>query len=329
MLEDYSIKALDYLFLTRPVLLFPIWTVLLAGFIKAQTTMSGGFVENWKAIQGGLTSSNFWLSFSGLTLLMAAVFIINQFTDAQSDRLNNKLFILADGMVSKKAATYEIMTLVVLAFAVAFQINTNFIALSVLLFLVTGVFYSLPPLLWKDRPIAGLLVNLVGGLLTFLIGWQIVSELSWQAPQNAVPYLFAVGAVYFLTTIPDSAGDATVGKITFAVRFGNGPTILAALILELACVAAAIVLQDYLILFPALAALPFFISLTFQDDNAKIILAARLAILFLSVSVVVHFPVYALLMVSVYILSKWYYRRRFQLDYPSLYPVVERLYDQN
>jgi 4-hydroxybenzoate polyprenyltransferase len=311
------------------VLFFPIWTVLLSGIVHPQNTLPWQFLQNWKTMQTNLAYPGFCWGFISVTMLMASVFIINQFTDTQSDRANNKLFILADGLVSQRAATFEILMLLILALIFALLSSATFIVLSVMLFLVTGVGYSLPPFLWKDRPILGLSVNLVGGLLTFLIGWQIVSELSSAAFGSAIPYLFAVGAVYFLTTIPDRAGDALVGKLTFAVKFGERITIRAALLFEVACIIAALYLRDYLILIPALGVLPFFIRLLFRNDISRIILAARLAILLLSISVVIHFPAYAILMLAVFLLSKWYYQKRFQLNYPGLSPVSERIYDQN
>ncbi len=258
---------------------------------------------------------------------MASVFIINQFTDIQSDQKNNKLFLLADGMVSRKTAISETTVCILLAFFFAVQKDIHLVMLCFALFLVTGIGYSLPPFLWKDRPIAGLLVNLIGGLLTFMIGWQITAMLTLETIINAVPYMFAIGAVYLLTTMPDKIGDQHVGKITFAVKFDLRTTILTALLLEIACLILAILFMDFLILFPALAVLPFFVKLLFKDDLSSIIQATRFAILFLSLAVVLLFPAYAVLMLGIFFLSKWYYRNRFQLNYPNFSHISEVLND--
>lgn len=254
---------------------------------------------------------------------MSSAIIINQFTDKRSDQKNHKLFLLADGLVSPKTAILEIVICTLLAFLFAMQKDMILMVLCLVLFFVTGIGYSLPPFLWKDKPIAGLFINMLGGLLTFLVGWQITATLNWYTLIIALPYIFAVGAVFLLTTIPDEAGDKLTGKITFAVRYNLRTTIRVALFFEITCLITAILLRDFVILFPALATFPFFVKLLFKDNLTSIIQAARFAILFLSIAVALFFPFYAFLMIGIFLLSKWYYRNRFQLNYPSFSNISE------
>ncbi len=317
-------RVCDYLFITRPVLFYPIWTTFLAGFLSARFNGYAGLpFESWPRIQGVLVDPYFWVTFWALTFLMAAVFIINQFTDVHTDRENNKLFLLANGIVSKSAARLETLILLAAAFLPAAFSSLQLFALIVLLFIITGVAYSVPPFLWKDRPFAGLLVNLLGGLLTFLVGWQIEKGIDPTALLRSVPYIFAIGAVYFLTTIPDMRGDRHIGKMTFAVKYGVRRTILAGLFFETACVISAAVLKDGIVFLPAILSFPLFLSLLRDPSDHKIVPATRFPILFLSVAVAIFFPAYLLLMLAIFLLSKWYYRYRFSLNYPSLTQIVK------
>ncbi|OPZ72632.1 MAG: UbiA prenyltransferase family protein [bacterium ADurb.Bin478] len=95
-----GLKRLDYLFVLRPTLFYPVWTVALAGhWAQARTT---------PAMQGGAASETLLaLYLAGLTLVLGASFLINQTMDIQSDQLNNKLYLIANGNISLRAAYLE------------------------------------------------------------------------------------------------------------------------------------------------------------------------------------------------------------------------------
>jgi 4-hydroxybenzoate polyprenyltransferase len=316
------IKVFDHVFLTRPVLFFPIWTVFLAGLVQSQRSGQDGL--DWPGLQGYLFSPVFWSAFVTLTFLMAASFIINQFTDMKSDRENDKLFLLANGLVSTRAALIETLLLIGLGLFLALLAGLPLLVLALILFLITGVGYSLAPFAAKDRPLAGLLVNVLGGLGTFLIGWQVGLPPKTGAVVAAVPYMLAIGAVYLLTTIADRSGDALAGKRTFAVQYGPGQTIGLALVLELAACICAALLSDPVILIPALAALPLFVMARRSATIKSTVVASRSAILILCGAVVLCFPAYLALLFAVFLAAKWYYQRRFNLNYPSLTPAARR-----
>ncbi len=316
-------KIFDYLFIVRPVLFYPIWTIFLAGFIIARQQENPHFVPLWKNIQHSLTLPLFWAFFLSLSLLMGAVFIINQFTDIHTDQENNKLFLIANGLVSKPVSLIEAALFTLAALFIAFQTDTQLMFLLLLLFMITGVAYSLPPLLWKDRPYTGLLVNLSGGMLTFLTGWKTVGVLSLTAFLHSLPYIFAIGAVYFLTTIPDMQGDKKSGKITFAVKYGPRKTIFTGILFEIICIGLSIWQTDWLILAPALFTFFFFVRLIWNDGLVAVVQASHFPILLLSLAVAIYFPVYFFLTLGIFFLSRWYYKERFQLRYPGLSPIRE------
>ncbi len=313
------IRYFDYIFLMRPVLFFPVWTVFLAGFLIAQSVGAGPFHLDWGYIRH-LQWSVFLLALGSYSLLMGAVFIVNQMTDVGSDLENEKLFLIAEKHVSPRAAVREMLILIVLSFGLALSLPPWFLISLGLALLVLGVAYSLPPFLWKDRPLLGLLANLFGGFITFSAGWLVVRPLSWKMVGHALPYVFAVGAVYFLTTILDAEGDLHSNKITVAVRFGGTLCVRMALLFDGVALLLGMYFRDWIVSISALLSFFLFGLLLFRENAVWINRATRLPILLLSVFVAIFFPPYWLGILGIYFLSKWYYWKRFGLIYPSLSP---------
>jgi len=304
----FNIKRLDYLFVLRPVLFFPIWTVFLAGYYCA---------IRFSRSRSDLEGSAIWVLFL-YTLLMGSVFIINQIADIKSDKRNGKLFLIANGHISKRAAYLEASLLALISLSISFLFYPRLGFLFLIAFLITGVFYSLRPFCWKDRPYLGLLVNVLGGYLTFSVGWFTVADLGVGSSLHSFPYLLAIIAVYYYTTLPDIKGDRDSGKITFGVKYGFKKTIYFALAAEILAIIFSIITRDPVMFFPAMVALPFFIWTTRTQTLKEVVRTTRLSILFLSLAVCVKFPLYFPLLLFVAMISRWYYRHRFGLEYPSL-----------
>ncbi len=313
------IRYFDYIFLMRPVLFFPVWTVFLAGFLVAQSVGVGAFHVDWGYIRH-LNWSVFGLALASYSLLMGAVFIVNQMTDVGSDLENEKLFLIAEKHVTPRAAVREMLVLVLLSFGLALKLPPWFLISLGLALLVLGAAYSLPPFLWKDRPFLGLLANLFGGFVTFSAGWLVAGHFSWEMVEHALPYVFAVGAVYFLTTILDAEGDLHSNKITVAVHFGGTICVRLALIFDGLALILGILFRDWIVGISAFVSFFLFGLLVFRENPAWINRATRLPILLLSVLVAIFFPPYWLGIFGIYFLSKWYYWKRFGLNYPSLSP---------
>ncbi|NLP12476.1 UbiA family prenyltransferase [bacterium] len=306
-----SLKLLDYIFVLRPTLFYPVWTVALAGhWAQARTT---------PALQGGAVSEILIaLYLVGLTLVLGASFLINQTMDIQSDQLNNKLYLIANGDISLRAAYLETALLCAVPILAMLFFRRDLALLLAAAFLITGWAYSLPPLSLKDRPIGGGLTNFLGGLAIFSYGWCLQAGWSLSMLLHSLPYLLAILAVYFLTTIPDRHGDAAAAKITAAVRWGMPKTILAGFIAELSAVATAVWMRDPVILTASLLALPFFIRTVVKQDERSVQETCKYSILFLSLIMCIRFPAYLFFIVLVFFVSKWYYRVRFAVNYPSL-----------
>ena len=297
------LKYLDYLFLIRPVLMPPVWTILLLGHARS-SQLSGG--NNLPGLAVLL-----------VTFLVGGVYVLNQIFDIESDRLNQKLFFLARGHISRKSAVLETILLNLLGIIPAFLISLQ-LGLLFLLGMTFGFLYSAPPLSLKNRPFGGLILNaLAHGNLAFLIGWSMNRSLSAESLMFSVPYMFAVGAIYLNTTIPDAEGDRKAGKTTLAVRWGKENTVVLACCLVAVAIMLSFLVRDIPFLLASSLSFPFFICSALSKKERQIMLATKVSILLLSVAAGIFYPWYFAILIGGFLGTRLYYKARFSLDYPT------------
>ncbi|NUO83833.1 UbiA family prenyltransferase, partial [candidate division KSB1 bacterium] len=140
------VKIFDYVFVLRPTLFFPVWTVYAAGYFAYHRFALG---DTHGATHGMPEDSLLLLFF--LTLLMGSGYILNQLCDVETDARNNKLFLIAQRHVPRVAAWGEMLLLLVLGLAVAWQHSVAMGLLFLAIYLVTGIFYNVAPFRLKDR----------------------------------------------------------------------------------------------------------------------------------------------------------------------------------
>lgn len=311
------LRALDFLFVLRPTLLIAVWTVALAGLWSHERLLTGAawYLPAWPLAGLAVPAA---LELFLFTLLMGAAFLLNQLSDIESDRLNNKLFLIASGAIAPRQAWTEIVLLLTVALAGLMLLDPRLAAVAAAAWLVTGWLYSSAPFRCKDRPWAGLVSNLAGSLLIYIFGWMMAGPAAPEMALHALPYVLGIGAVYCLTTIPDLPGDAGSGKITLAVRWGEAAMRRAALGFDSAALLTACWLGDGVAALATLAIWPFFWRALRQGGAAADLRTNKYATLFLSLLICWRLPAYLLLLAVVFYLGKWYYAARFQMDYPSL-----------
>lgn len=296
----------------RPTLFFPVWTVFLGGYHAKTIFDPGNASESAGAFHTGLIFAIAIL----LSLMMGAIFIFNQITDIETDRKNNKLFFIANNIINKKNATAEGTLLSIIALGIAFIIDYKLGLIFILIFISCGIIYSFKPFSWKDKPILGVIANFLGGWSVAACGWIAAGASNWMFVIHAIPYAVGLVAVYLLTTLPDIPGDRSANKITFGVRYGQKVTIYWAVGFELVTVVLAFLLHDYILFLPALAAFPLFLIAAAKQNMNDVLRAIKFTVLFASLAVCVKYPVYFAVIVFVFFFSKWYYRKRFDLEYP-------------
>jgi 4-hydroxybenzoate polyprenyltransferase len=299
------LRWLDYLFVIRPVLMPPVWTILLLGHHRS-AALSG---------ESNLPGLILFL----VTFLVGAVYLLNQIYDVESDKQNKKLFFLAEGYISKKIAILETVLLNLISIIPAFFISLQLGLLFTLGFLF-GFFYSVPPFSLKGKPIGGFLFNILAhGNLTFLAGWLMNQALSGKAILFSLPYMFAVGAVYLNTTIPDIEGDKRSGKITPAAKWGKERVVIFACFLVLIATVLSFFIKDIPFFIASALVFPFFLFSALTKKNNAIVLSTKLSILFLSIAAGFFYLWYFAILALGFLGTRYYYKARFKLDYPALW----------
>jgi len=298
----------DSVFLVRPVLLYPVWIFFLAGVWGGRASAGPGLEEPGPGLLPVIAA---------LTMVMASVYILNQIQDRETDRANGKLFLLANGIIPLKHAYLEACLLGAAGLALGFLAcrEAGFLLLG--LFIVAGILYNYPPSVWKNKPVAGLLANGIGGLIIHAVGWNTSRPGAW-IPVESIAYFTACMAVTLNTTLPDMEGDRGTGKITFGVRFGVAATAFLSCMLEVATVILAFILGDRPLFFSSALVCAFFVLAAFRPSVESVVRATKFSVVAFAAAVCVGFPWFAVLALSVFLGTKLYYKLRFHFDYPNL-----------
>lgn len=299
------LTALDHLFLLRPMLLPPVWTIGLLGY------------EQGRRWTGGDAGESPLIPIALFSLLTGGVYVHNQITDIEGDRANQKLFLLADGYISERAATVQMLLCYGGAIGLSFLHSARLGGLMVVGGLL-GLLYNSPRFRWKDRPVRGLVYNLCAyGGLAFAVGWLAAAPPVGWLIVHALPYCLGVGAIYLNTTLPDIPGDRLAGKITIGVRHGFQATCILACLFLAGGVLAGFLLGDGFIAIPSLVCLPLFVWMAVNGRVADVARATKIGVLALSMAAVIVSPPYLLVLTVLFFGAKPYYRLRFGLNYPT------------
>ncbi len=303
-------RLVDYLFLLRPLILIPVWDFLLIGaYLAGQSrTITGDIV----------------LGLLIYTMVMGGVYILNQIADVETDRLNQKLFLISGGIISLSSARRFLIGLWLAAVILSYSFGTTFLLFIGISFLL-GILYSVPPVKLKGKPILDTLANAFGyGLVNFCVGWLLIRPLDRSAGQIFLPYLLSIAAVFVNTTLADLAGDRQAGEITTAVWLKEPGALIVSTLLAAAAVATAYLNRDLVCLLPAALSFPLFpVAAVYyflkKTISRKLVIASfRLpGLLFTLVTAYLYWP-YLIFLVFVMLGMRIYYKKYFGLNYPTL-----------
>ena len=297
-------NRLDWLFILRPVLHPPVWTILILGFYQSPLKQFDEFRLLWLLlISSGLAG---W------------AYIVNQISDIESDRRNKKLFFLPAGLISVKAASIYAGFLLVISISAAFFINLNVGLVSSGL-AALGYLYSGRPFNGKNHPVWSTMLNGFGhGSLVFMLGFAGAGGLFGDAFPLSTPYLFAVIAVFVGTTLPDARGDVLSGKRTPGVVLGTRfSTAVMALSLIISLL-LSLVFRDIPMLIVCNLSMPFYLYAVIKPNVKNAVFAARLSVLILSLAACFVFWWYLAILAFLFVTARLYHKKRFGIDYPSL-----------
>lgn len=292
----------DYFFLLRPMLHPPVWTIVILGFFSADGNLSG----------------RLWLLLAISSTAASWAYIINQITDIESDRLNRKLFFLPDKIISIRHA--KLMSAVMALITIAGGFYLGYIIGALLLTgLVLGYVYSVKPFNFKVRPFGGFLCNSVShGIMPYMAGYIVAGGEPIKGAICSIPYFFAVGGVFIGTTIPDYMGDKETGKITLAVKLLPRKASFVMVVCIVIALVSALFLSDWLMASSAALSLPFYYLNWRRVSNRNSAIAAKISILILSLAAAYLFWPYIILLIGLILVTRLYYRFRFNMVYPRL-----------
>ncbi len=301
-------RSLDYIFAARPMLHLPGWSIFLVA-LHYHHQLSG--------------ESFLWEDFfvlCGITCLTSGAMYLNQIFDKESDTINQKLGYVANGIISEQQMMRAFFLISGVGIAIGYLISFVTAAIFIVAFLLSWL-YSAPPIRLKDRPFWGLFAN--GFSIGFLISVAVMPGLNLHNAgllgwDNPFYFWLVVSAVYSLTTIPDMTGDAATGKRTIVVV--SSPRVAALLAILMYGAASLLAYRSGYLVLAALSLVALILVLPYlmRPSDRYLLFAAKLPILLLSLLAGYLYPGYLIFMIVLILATRLYYKRRFNLNYPSL-----------
>ena len=168
-----------------------------------------------------------------LTLFAALacnVFIvgINQIADVEMDKINKPYLPLAAGTLSRKNALNIVYTALVICLILSFFASLFYFGLIILILLI-GIAYSLPPLYLKQHHLpAALAITLVRGFLVN-VGIFLHFQKTMNGNYNLPGYIWCLAffimafsiAIAWFKDLPDTEGDEKFHVKTLAVLYSK------------------------------------------------------------------------------------------------------------
>ncbi len=301
-------KLIDLCFLTRPIILVPVWGFCAFGLHIPKNSLLLGLT-----VKEALLIMAFSMSY-------AAVYVINQMADYEVDKSNRGFPLLVKSDISMKEAGITAFLLSLTSISVPLALKNPQIALLSTIGVILGMIYSCKPFSFSGRPFLDFLTNAVFAFMAVAAGWCAHGGIL-NDPQlfvSALPYFLLMCAGSISSTLPDMLGDKNHNKVTTPVFLGaKKANLLATLCIILAAVSSGL-LSDQLAFWCAAMATPFYIlyilypssmtmELTYKAGGALTMMAAGLVI-----------PVLFPLGLLVFFATWLYFRKRHNVAYPSL-----------
>lgn len=272
------------------------------------------YADSWEPL-------GFWYGFMVFmlyTLISGAVYLINNIIDRRNDAANNKVFLIADEFISPMRAKLYLTGILLVVSILSLLISVKLFWWFAFMFLFMGVAYSVRPFSLKDRALGSVVTSFISGFVLFGFGWYLYTPAGgFQVGWHSLPYVLAWVSVSMLTTIPDTYGDALDEKQTIAVTLGHSKTQDYAFVLLGLALLFSLLTWDWVIGVSGLLALPFYSLMWRKRSVSSTLLAIRWGVSFLSFAMFFAFPAYFVACFLLFFLSRWYYRERFGIDYPT------------
>ena len=225
-----------------------------------------------------------------LLLVSSFAYVLNQIYDIESDRINNKIFILTENKVSISLAKKFAFFLFILSLIFSLFVENKLLFIGLI---ILSIVYSVKPFNFKDKPFLDLITNSIGyGFFVFSIGYKEISK-------ESLIFILIMSSAYLITTIMDYEGDKKANKITTSVYIGTYNSQLLSILILIIC----FIISPYEYI--KLACILSFIFLIF--DYYKLALAVPSLILLVYPSIKGYFGILILAVIFL-LISEIYYR---------------------
>jgi len=313
----------DLIFITRPVVLVPVWGFALFGYKISSQTKSVFQAINLEII----------LQILLFSLSVAAVYVLNQIADRKVDEANGGFPLLLKTGISNKIAYIWAIILSAASIIIPFFCGYKIISLLSFLSIFTGIIYCFPPFSFSGKPFLDFLSNAFGyGTIAFATGYalggkEISAEflLSGKFLCAMLPYFFMMAGGSISSTLPDYDGDKANKKITTAVFLGKENAHFLAIFFVFSSAAFAYFwVQDFVAFSASLVANIIYILYAIFPKNQTLMescykIGGAVSMLIIGV----FFPVLIVSGIAIGVLSILYFRIFYKVSYPSLLPVKE------
>ncbi len=303
------------LFLTRPVVLIPVWGFSLFGF-----RLGAGDVHLFQWLHRG--SFLMMLIFS---LSVAAIYLLNQIEDFDVDAENGGFPLMVKSGISKKSVMIFTIIIGALSIIIPLLLMHKKIALLSALSLAIGILYSCKPTYFTGRPFFDFLSNGIGyGLIAFAAGWSLADNGNICTPamfKAAAPYIFMMFAGSISSTLPDMSGDSAHGKRTTAVVFGAKRAHLLSIFFLIIGTVWGYMNGDHAAIFSGIISIPIYFLYLIRPSTVTMEATYKVTGGFMMLIIALYYPLFALFATLVGLITLLYFRIIHQVSYPSLKPV--------
>lgn len=119
---------------------------------------------------------NSTIAFFLASFISSANYIINQITDAKFDANHEekKHRPLPSGKIRIRTALVLMVVMLILGFGIAYEFFSLWFQITLFALFVAGIFYNIPPIRLKDKPLVDVLSESLNNPIRFLLGWFIV-----------------------------------------------------------------------------------------------------------------------------------------------------------
>ena len=311
IMKKFLLLIVDLFFLTRPVVIVPVWGFCAFGVYCFRGDLFVGF------------EARQYLLIILYSLSAASVYVVNQIADREVDKSNPGFPLLARGNIPIRAAWGCAAVCALLSVAGPLAMGDVAVSLLSITAIAAGYVYSCRPFSLSGRPFFDFLTNAFEASLAFAAGWRVAGgELSSPALYAcALPYFLLMCAGSISSTLPDVPGDRAHGKVTTAVRFGPKAAHRAALGCLLAAIPVSIFVSgDRLALACAALVIPIYVPYIARATPANMELTYKVGGAIIMVAAAIALPLLFPAGILVYLVTWLYFRARHRVAYPLLTP---------